>query len=318
MLCVVVAGVLAIHSAPGHAQDYPNRPIRLLVGFLPGASTDIFARMLATELQKAWGQSVVVENKGGANGIIATTDLAKAAPDGYTLMFTLSSHVTNALYYKKLPYDIASDFTPVTMTMRTPWMLIAAPTFPAGNVREVIALAKAKPGDITFGSAGEGSTPHLTMEMMNLMAGIKMTHVPYKGSSQAMVDLISGRLSLLFSTVPLAQTFLAQNRVKAIAISSPTRMKALPDVPTVAESGVPGFEADIWFGIIGPARMPPAVTSKIQSEVARILAKPEVIASLAAQSAEAVGTSPDAFSEFLKADLAKWKKIFSEAGIPTQ
>lgn len=321
MLAPFIGGLLFTWGAlvtPAHAQDFPKQPVRILVGFTPGASTDIFARLLASEMQQGWGQPVVVESKPGANGIIATTELANAKPDGYTLMLTISSHVTNALYYKDLPYDIENDFTPVTLTMRTPWLLIAAPSFPANTVPEVIAMAKEKPGEIYFGSAGEGSTPYLVMEMMNLMAGTKMTHVPYKGSSRAIVDLVGGQISLLFSTVPLAQPFLANNRVKPIGISSPKRAEMLPDVPTIDESGVRGFEADIWFGIIGPKNIPADVTNKIQAEVVRALKTPKVMEALKAQSAELIGSTPEEFARFLEADYAKWKKTFREANITTQ
>jgi len=317
-LLLALLSLFALYAPAAAAQDYPKAPIHMLVGFPPGASTDIFARMLGVEMQKAWGQAVVIENKGGANGIIATTDLAKAPPDGYRLMFTLSSHVTNALYYKKLPYDIAKDFAPVTLAMRTPWLLVSTPSFPANNIGELIALAKARPGELNYGSAGEGSAPHLTTVMFALMAGIRLTHVPYKGSGPALLDLLGGQIPLLFATIPTVQAQLAQGKVKPLGIGTLKRVPTLPNVPTIDESGVPGFEADVWFGIIAPAGTPAPIVKKIQLEVARSLAKPEIISVLNAQSAEPIGSTPEEFDRILKTEYARWRKTFSEAKIKTE
>ena len=317
-ICLALFWLAALYAPAAAAQDFPKAPIHMLVGFPPGASTDLFARMLGLELQKAWGQAVIIDNKGGANGIIATTELAKAPPDGYKLMFTLSSHVTNALYYKKLPYDIAKDITPVTLAIRTPWLLVATPSFPANSIGELIALAKARPGEFNYGSAGEGSAPHLTTVMMASMAGISLTHVPYKGSGPALMGLLGEQISLLFATIPTVKGQLAQGKVKPLGIGSPKRVPTLPNVPTIAESGVPGFELDVWFGIIAPAGTPAPIVKKIQLEVARSLAKPEIVSVLNAQSAEPVGSTPEEFDRILKSEYAAWKKTFSEARIKTQ
>jgi tripartite-type tricarboxylate transporter receptor subunit TctC len=305
----------SLQAAPALAQNYPSRPIRMLVGFPPGASTDTFARLLATEMQKALGQPVLVENKGGANGTIATAELARAAPDGHTLMLAISSHVTNALYYRNLPYDPVRDFTPINELARAAWVLVAPPSFPASNIAELVALARARPGQIDYASAGESSPPHLLAVLMSQMAGIRMNHVPYRGSSPALVDVMSGRVPLLFSTIALAREQLASGRLKALGISSRERSRILPTVPTIAESGLPGYEGDIWFGIIGPANMPDAVVDRLGVTISRILHDPEVRRRFGEHDAEVVNGERRAFAAMLDGEVTRWTRIFREAGM---
>lgn len=313
---IALAASLAMSATCAVAQDkFPSRPVRILVGFSAGAGTDIIARLIGGELQKMWGQSVVIENKGGAAGIIATQDLAKSAPDGYTLMLTVSSHVTNALYYPSVPFDVLKDFAPVTLITSTPRILLAHPSLPANNLKELIALAKAKPGELTYGSGGPGSTGHLSMEFLNLMAGMKMEHIPYKGGNQALQDTIGGRLSVYFASVPSAKAPLAQKLLKPLGASSLKRIAAYPDIPTISESGVPGFQSDVWYGLIAPAGTPSSILNKIQTDVAQVLKEKRIVDTLALEGAEPIGSTPEEFDAFIKTEYETWTKVFKETGL---
>lgn len=308
---------LAAVSLPGLAQTYPLKPVRLLVGFPPGGGTDVLARALAVELSKALGQQVVVDNRGGANGVIATSELAKAPADGYTLMMTISSHVTNALLYPKLSYEL-KDFQPISVVATSPFVLIAHPSFPPNNVREVVALAKAKAKSVDFGSPGPGSTQHLSMELMNVMAGVEMTHIPYKGGAPALTDLLAGQVPMMFLTTVQSLPFLKDKKVKAIAVSTANRTPVLRDVPTIAESGLPGYESDVWFGVIAPGGTPKAIVDKLHAEIVRIVRTPEMQKNLAAQGAEPVGNTPEQFSALIKSEHAKWADLIKRTGIKAE
>ena len=314
---VALALCIALWAFAGHAQTYPVKPIKLLVGFPPGGGTDVLARALAAELSRAFGQQVVVDNRGGANGVIATGELAKANPDGYTLMMTISSHVTNVLLYPKLSYEL-KDFQPITLVAISPFVLIANPAFAPGNIRELIALAKAKGKAIDFGSPGAGSTQHLSMELMNVMAGVEMTHIPYKGGAPALTDLLAGQVPMMFMTTVQSLPFLKDKRVKALAVSTPRRTAVLPDVPTIAESGVPGYESDVWFGVIAPAGTPRPVVDKLHAEIVRIIKTPEMQKNLAAQGAEPVGNTPEQFAAIIKDEHVKWADVIKRTGIKAE
>jgi tripartite-type tricarboxylate transporter receptor subunit TctC len=305
-------------TGPAAADNYPSRPLRLLVGFPPGGGTDVLARALAVDLGKAIGQTVVVENRGGANGVIATAELAKAEPDGYTLMMTISSHVTNSLLYPKLPYDTFKDFAPISLVATSPFVLVAHPSFQANTVQDLIAMAKAKPGFYNYASPGNGSTQHLSLALMNLMANIDMVHVAYKGGAPALNDLIAGQVPLMFVTTVQSLPFLQQHRLKALAISSDKRASVLPEVPTIAESGVPGYASDVWFGVIAPAATPKPVIDKLNKEIVKIFRTPEMKQKLATQGAEPIASTPEAFAKVINDESVKFADLFKKTGIKAE
>jgi tripartite-type tricarboxylate transporter receptor subunit TctC len=315
LLVAVLAGLVV---GPASAQDFPTRPIRMLIGFAPGASTDVFARVIATELQQDLGQPVVVESRSGANGTIATAELVRSTPDGHTLMMAISSHVTNGLYYRNLPYDPVRDVTPVVEAARAGWVLLASNDFPANTIQELITLARARPGEIDYASAGESSPPHLFAVLLGQAAGIRMTHVPYRGSSQAMVDVVAGRVPLLFGTIALAREQIAGRKVKALGIATLERSRMLPEVPTIAEQGLPGFQADIWFGIIGPPHMPAPIVSRLETAIMASLRRPEVRQRFGEQDAEVVNGDHVSFRRKLEAEQARWRRIFHDADLARQ
>lgn len=306
--------LFAATAVVASAQDYPTKPVKMLVGFPPGGGTDITARAVAIELSKSLGQQFLVENKGGANGVIATAELAKAAPDGYTLMMTISSHVTNTLLYPKLSYTLA-DFQPVSMVATSPFVLIAHPSFPANGIRELVTMAKAAGGKINFASPGAGSTQHLSNELMNAMAGIQMTHIPHKGGAPALTDLLAGQVPLMFMTTVQSLPFLKDRKVKALGVSTAKRSLVLPDVPTIAESGVTGYHSDVWFGVIAPAGTPKAVVDRLHTEIVRIVNTPEFQKNLAAQGAEPVGNTPEQFARIIQTEQAKWSDLVKRNSI---
>jgi tripartite-type tricarboxylate transporter receptor subunit TctC len=310
-LGVVSSAAVAI----GAQAAYPDKPIRFLVGFPPGGSTDLIARYFATELGKSLNQSFVVEDKGGANGVIATTELARSRPDGYTLMMTISSHVTNGLLYKNLPYNVQSDFEPISLVARSPFVLLANPTLKADNVQELIALAKARPGVLNFGSPGNGSTQHLSHELMNQMAGIKMTHVAYRGGGPAMNDLLAGQISVEFLTVVQGLPFIKSKQLKALGVSSATRSNVLPDTPTIAEQGLTGYDSDVWYGVIAPAKTPKAIVEKLNTALVEIVRRESTGKWLAQQGAQPVSTTPAEFVKLIRDEHTKWADVFQKTGI---
>jgi tripartite-type tricarboxylate transporter receptor subunit TctC len=298
-------------------QAYPTKPIRVLVGFPPGGGTDMLARSMGIELSKALGQPVVIDNKGGANGVIATAELAKAAPDGHTLMMTISSHVTNVLLYPKLSYEL-KDFQPISLVATSPFVLLAHPSFPPNTVQELVALAKKEGRKVNFGSPGAGSTQHLSVELMDVMAGIEMTHIPYKGGAPALNDLLAGQVPLMFLTTVQSLPYLKDKRVKALAVSTAKRTPVLPDVPTIAESGVPGYESDVWFGFIAPAGTPQPIVDRLHAEIVRIVKTPEMQKNFAQQGAEAVGNTPDQFAKLIRDEHTKWAALIKRTGIKAE
>jgi tripartite-type tricarboxylate transporter receptor subunit TctC len=300
------------------AQNYPSEPVHLFVGFAAGGSTDIIARDLGHELEKVWGQPVVIENRPGANGAVAAATLAKARPDGHTLMMIVSGHITNALMSPSLPFDPIKDFSPVSLVGSSPLLVFAHPSFPASDIKTLIALAKEKPGTISYATPGTGSIQHLSMELLAYLADIKLIHVPYRGGSLALNDVIGGHVPLSVLSVFQALPYLQNKQLKALAVTSTKRVDVLPDVPTLSESGVPGYEAALWFGIIAPAGTPEAVVAKINADVKRIIQSPEMRAKFALQGADPIGSTQAEFLAFMRAEYEKWGRVIRQAHIAPQ
>jgi len=302
----------ALAQAPA---AYPSKPIRLVVPFPPGGATDILAREVAKHLTDAWGQSVVVDNRPGAGGNIGSELVAKAAPDGYTLeMGTVGTHAINASLYSKMPYDHIKDFVPVILVAGVPNVLEVNPSLPVNSVQELIAYAKANPNKLNFASSGAGTSIHLSGELFKVMAGVQMTHVPYKGSAPALADLIGGQVQLMFDNLPPSLPQIKAGKLRALAVTSAARAPALPDVPTVAEAGLPGFEASSWFGLLAPAGTPPAIVTKLNAEIAKWLTSPEAKEKLASVGANIAGGTPEDFARHIQAETAKWAKVVKESG----
>jgi tripartite-type tricarboxylate transporter receptor subunit TctC len=304
---------LALAGGEVRAQSYPSKPIRLVVPFPPGGYADVYGRVLAAHLGNAFGQGVVVENRPGAGGNIGADAVAKSAPDGYTLvMGTVGTHAINASLYSKMPYDAIRDFSPVTFVAEAEGLLVAHPSVPANTVPELIALARANP--LTYGSAGAGTTGHLAGELFKSMAKVDITHVPYKGNVPAITDILAGQISLVFATLPTVLPHVKAGKLKSIAVLGPTRSTALPEVPTVAESGLPGFEVNNWVGVFAPAGTPPAVVGKLNSEILRAMRLPEVQSRLAGEGMRFVPMSVEQFSAFARAEVAHWAPVVKASG----
>ncbi len=318
LLLVLICNLCASGSV-ALAQSYPNKPIRFIVGFAPGGVTDIVARALGQKLYERFGQQVVVDNRAGGSGTIAAVTTAKSPPDGYTLlMSSISTMATNVSTVPHLPYDPLKDFAPVTLALVTPYLATVNATMPINNMREFIAYAKARPGQLNFGSSGTGGGAHLAVELLKVMAGLDMTHVPYKGASLAMTDLIGGQIQLTFSQPPVVLPHIRSGKLKGLAISSPQRLAALPEFPTIAESGVPGFDATSWQGIVAPAATPRAIVNLLNAEVRRALRSPEIGARLAAEGSEPGNTTPDEFAVYIAREIDKWRRVVKTSGIKTE
>ena len=301
----------------GHSQSttpYPAKPIRLIVPFAPGGGTDILARSLGQLLGASLGQQVIVDNRPGAGGVLGAEITAKAAPDGYTIMMVSSSYSVNPALYK-LSFDPIKDLTPISQVASVPFVLVAHPSVPVNNLRELIALAKAKPGQLNFASSGLGSSPHLAGAYFNMRAGTQIKHIPYKGGGPAIADVMGGHVQFLFSTVVQGIPHIKAESLKAIAIGSLNRSTALPDVPTISESGIPGYDVTNWFGILGPRDMPRQIIEKLSSEIAKHLRNPEFMARLAAEGAEPVGSSPSEFAQLISSEIEKYGRIVKETQI---
>ena len=313
-LLVVLMGVaLLADTAPVSARNYPDRPIRLVVRFPPGGAADILGRIAAQQLTAALGQQVVVDNRGGAGGLIATEIAAKGAPDGYTLLFTSIPHVINPHLYRKVNYDAIRDFTPVIQFVAVPLMMASHASLPASSVQELVAYARAHPGQINYASAGSGSSSHLAMELFKTMAGVNLVHIPYKGTGPLITDLMSGQVKLtIASAVPLAPPVKA-GRLRGLAVTSTTRSAAFPDLPAVAET-VPGYEVVNWFGILAPAGTPKAIVARINAELNMALQSPDLIRILNSRGADAAGGTPEQFAGVIKADFAKWAQVVKASG----
>lgn len=310
-----LACLLAGTATAAAASSYPVRPIRIIVQFQPGTSTDILARFIGQKLTEAWGQQVVIDNRSGAGGLIGTEIGAKAAPDGYTLTMAVSSgFAINPSLYPKLPYDVLRDFAPITNIALTPQTLVANPAFAAKTLKELLALARAQPGQLHYASLGVGSTSHLTMEMLRAAAGVKLNHVPFKGSPAAHAELFSGQIPIMFDAIPAVLPHVRAGRLRALGIGSSVRSPFLPEVPTIAESGFPGFEAVGWIGIAAPAKTPPAVLERLNAEIRRIIDTPETQERLTSLAFTPVGDSREAFARFIKSEIVKWGKAVRDSG----
>ncbi len=312
---LALAAFLAFFALGAFGQAYPNRTIRLVVPFPAGGTTDILARAAAQKLTESLGEPVVVDNRPGAAGNIGSDIVAKSAPDGYTLLMgTVGTHAINPGLYSKMPYDHVKDFTPIVLVAAVPNVLVVNPSVPVNSVGDLIKLAKAKPGAINFASSGSGTSIHLSGELFKTMSHVDMTHVPYKGSSPALTDLMGGQVQVMFDNLPSSLALIKAGKLRAVAVTSLKRAPALPDVPTISESGLPGFEASSWFGILGPAGTPPPVVARINSEVNKWLQSPEAREQLLAQGAEAAGGTPENFASHIRAETDKWAKVVKASG----
>jgi tripartite-type tricarboxylate transporter receptor subunit TctC len=297
------------------AQSFPTKPITIVVPASPGGAIDLAARLIGQKLTEAWGQGVVIDNKAGATGIIGTEVVAKAAPDGHMLALVASSHAINPSMAKKLPFDTVKSFEPVVQTHVVPLVLVTAPSFPTKDLKELIAYGKANPGKVLFASSGSGGAPHFSGELFKSMTGIDMTHVPYKGSTLAHPDLMSGRVTLMFDTLAATGAQIKGGGLKAYAVTTAKRAATMPDVPTMAEAGLPGYETSTWGGLLAPAGTPKPVVAKLATEVTRILALPDVKQKLLDAGVEPVGGTPEEFSAFIGKEMEKWAKVAKDAGI---
>jgi tripartite-type tricarboxylate transporter receptor subunit TctC len=299
----------------GWAQSYPNRAVRVIVTFPPGGTPDIYGRVMAAELQKAWGQPVVVENRTGAGGTIGTDAVAKAAPDGYTLLFAADATITLApAVIAKMPYDPVRDLTPIVNVTAGPFVMLANPAFPANNVAELIALARKAPGRIPYASSGAGGQQHLAMESVRSMAKIDLVHVPYKGFGQGVTDVLANQVPLIFGGITASIAYVGGGKLKALAVTSAKRAKALPDVPAIAET-LPGFDINAWYGFLGPANLPADIVRKINADSRAVIARADFQERLARDGIEPVGNTPEAFASQIKADLERWAQVVKAAGI---
>ncbi|AEG94035.1 Bug family tripartite tricarboxylate transporter substrate binding protein [Ramlibacter tataouinensis] len=304
-------------AAPnGEADAYPNKPVRIIVPFAAGGSTDVVARLLADKLAVELKQPFVVDNRGGAGGNIGADAVAKAPADGYTLLMgTTGVLAINGHLYKNMSYDAARDFAPVSYTSLITNILVVPPTVPARSVAELVALAKGKPGTLSFASSGAGSSTHLSAELFKAMAGVDIMHVPYKGSSQALTDVMAGQVTMLFDNAPSSMGFVQQGKLRALAVTSTKRLPSLPDVPTLDEAGIKGYESLSWSGIVAPAATPPVIVAKLNGAIDRVLKMDEVRQKFAAMGVEPVGGPPEAFTRHMRAENEKWGKLIKTAGI---
>jgi len=308
--------LLAFSGLVAAADSYPTRPVRLIAPFSAGGGVDIVARYLALKLTEKWGQQVVVDNRTGATGIIGTEIAAHSPPDGYTLILgNAATHAVNVSLFKKLPYDAVKDFAPVTLIGRVPEMLVVHPALPAANVRELIALAKAKPGELAFGSAGAGSPPHLAGELFQFLAKVKLVHVPYKGSAPALADLIGGQISMYFSNILSAVPFVKSGRLRGLGVTSEKRSVVAPEIPTIAESGLPGYEDYNWYGILAPKGTPRAILTQLHADIVQVVRGRDMEERLTKDGAEVIASTPDEFARFIREEIDRYARIVKASGL---
>lgn len=301
-------------SAQPAAEQYPVKPIRFIVPQPPSGTVDMLARMLGQKLAEALRQQVVIDNRGGASGTLGSDLVAKAPADGYTILMTMTSHTTTPGLYPKLPYDPIKDFAPVSMVTSAALILVVNPALPVQTVKDLIALAKAKPNQLNFTSAAIGSGGHLSGELLRSMTGIVVTHVPYRGTGPAVIALLANEVQFMFAGLLPAQVQVKANRLRAVAVTSARRSAFMPDLPTVSESGLPGFEYVGWYGVLAPAGTPPAIVKRLHAEIVRVLALPEIRDRLAGEGVEVIGDTPDQFAAFLKTDIARWAPLIKQSG----
>ncbi len=321
MLKTRTAAMLACAAlaTPAFAQPaYPSKPVRIISIFAPGGGNDVICRLVAQQLTERLKQQVIVENRVGANGIVGTEAVARAAPDGYTFTLIPSGHTVNASMYKKLPFDSLKDFTPITLAGSGPLVLAVHPSLPLKNVRDLIALAKSRPGQLTYVSSGIGASGHLAGALFDTMTGTKMEHIPYKGMSLAVSDLMGGQVSMTFGTSLSVIPHVRTGRLRALATTGAQRSPALPDLPIVAESGVPGYEAGLWYGFVGPARMPPEIVQRLNAEIVAILAQPDTREKLASQGLDARSSTPEEFARIIASDIVRWAAVVQKLGLQAE
>lgn len=310
----LVLSALLLGSAAAEAQSYPNKPLRFIVPFAPGGGADLLARLVGVKVAESLGQQVVIDNRGGAGGNIAAEVSAKSAPDGHTLLQANVAHAISASLYRKMNYDLAKDFVPVTQLASMPFMLAINPGVPANSVKELIALAKSQPGQLSYGSSGNGGPSHLATELFKSMAGVEIRHIPYKGGAPAATDLISGQIQVMFNTLPVILPHVRTGRMKGLAIASGRRIPAAPDLPTVAEAGLPGFEASTWYGVMVPVGTPSPIVNKLHGAFVAALNAPDVRERLTNENFELVGSTPAGFAMHVKAEIPKWAKVVKASG----
>lgn len=315
LMKLAAAALVALCCLPAMAQAFPERPVRIVVPYPAGGSNDVIARLLGQKLTERWGQQVIIDNRGGAGGNIGTDAVAKAAPDGHTLLLTAPGPLTvNQSLYRTLPYDPVADFAPVALVASVPIVLMVHPSVQAKTVAELTALAKANPGKINFGSSGNGTTNHLAGELYKSLAGINIVHVPYRGAAPAMNDLLGGHIQMMFDNMPAVMPHVKAGSVRALAVAGKTRSKAFPDLPTMEEAGVPGFEASAWFGLVAPAKTPPAALNAIEQAVTDALRSPDIVQKLGDLGAEPGRVAGDEFRRFLAAEVERWSKVVQASG----
>jgi tripartite-type tricarboxylate transporter receptor subunit TctC len=315
-LCLAAALLLCVPHA--FAQTYPAKPIRIVVPYPPGGFNDTLGRTFAAKFSEAWGQPAFVENKPGANTVIGTDFVAKSAPDGYTLLIVAFPFAVTPSLLKNMPYDTVKDFAPVVWAAVSPNVLVVNPSLPVKSVAELVALAKAKPNSLSYASTGNGSSNHISMELFKSLAGVEIVHIPYKGSGPAVTDLLGGQVQLMFDNAPNVMPQVKAGKLRALGMSSAKRSSFAPDIPTVAESGVPGYEVAVWFGLVAPAGTPREIVQKLNAEAMRILAMPDVRERFLSQGVEPVGSTPEQFGEHIKSQMTKWAKVVQDAGVKAE
>jgi tripartite-type tricarboxylate transporter receptor subunit TctC len=319
LLRTLACGAISLSALAAGAAEYPNRPIRFVVPYAPGGTTDILARILGPKLTQAWRQQIVVDNRGGANGNIGSDIVAKAAPDGYTILLgTSGSNAVNPSVYARMPYDARRDLALIAMVASTANILVANPRFSGNTIQDVLAMAKKDPGKVTYGSSGVGSVLHLSGELLKTIAGVNMTHVPYKGTGPSLVDLMGGQIDVVFANLPAVVPMVQTGRLKGIAVTTAKRAAALPQIPTMAEGGVRGYDVSSWFAVFVPARTPKPIVNKINAEVEKILKTPETQARLVELGAEPMFMTPEEGNRYFHAEIGKWAKVVKAAGVKPQ
>jgi tripartite-type tricarboxylate transporter receptor subunit TctC len=314
-LLVAATALPSAARAQSVAEAYPARPVRVIVGLAPGGATDIQTRLFAQKLSDSLGRPFVVENRTGAGGTVAYAYVAKSAPDGYTLLGVAGGYTITPVVYSKLAYDPVKDFAPISLVAQAPFLLLTHPSLPVKSVKDLLALARTKPGALDCASAGYGTSTHMAFELFKALTGVKITHVPYKGTGQSLVDAMSGQVHMLFGNVLSSLPHAKAGRLRALAVTTAMRSAVLPDLPTIAESGVPGYENSTWHGWLAPAGMPPAILNRLNAELVRSTRAPDVVERLAPDGGEPVGSTPGEFASFIAADMARWSKLVKETGM---
>ncbi len=315
-LRIVLMFIVALVASGAAAQSYPTKPVRLVSPYPPGGANDILARIIGQKLGESLGQQIVIENRGGATGNIGAEYVAKAAPDGYTILMGQASNLTiNVSLMSKMPYDPVKDLAPVTLVATTPNLLVVHPSLPVRTVKDLVVLAKSKPGSINYASSGSGSAGHLAGELFKKVAHIDMVHIPYKGAAPALTDVVAGQAQIYFTSPISAQPFVRGGRLRMVAVTSLKRSPAMPDIPTVAESGYPDFDVVSWWGILTPAAVPKEIIGRLHTEIIKVLALPEIKAKFAEQGADVASNTPEQFAAYIKTEIVKWAKLIKELGI---